>query len=256
MKTILMPLPNNDYDPSEAGVSFYTLKKNHFDVVFATPKGSVATADQLMATGKKLGLLKNSLMADKNALIAYHEMINDHNYLHPISYEQINPDNFDGIVLSGGHDKGMREYLESQVLQSKILKFYQAHKPIGAICHGPILLARTKDDQNQSIIYHKKITALNETQEHLAYHLTKFFLDDYYLTYPESVESEMKRNLANPAQFINGPGTQNYFSVSMMKRDSADFLERGFAIRDGNIVTARWPGDVHRFIEEFISLFK
>jgi hypothetical protein len=30
--------------------------------------------------------------------------------------------------------------------------------------------------------------------------------------------------------------------------------EAGFAVRDGNYISARWPGDVHRYSSELVSV--
>lgn len=37
-------------------------------------------------------------------------------------------------------------------------------------------------------------------------------------------------------------------------RDSADQPQRGFVVREGQWLTARWPGDCHRFAAEWFRL--
>ena len=39
-------------------------------------------------------------------------------------------------------------------------------------------------------------------------------------------------------------------------RDDLEQLERGFTVRDGVYVSARWPGDAHRFASEYSSLLE
>jgi hypothetical protein len=39
-----------------------------------------------------------------------------------------------------------------------------------------------------------------------------------------------------------------------IKRDSPEHLEAGFTVRDGAYLSARWPGDAHRFAAEFNGL--
>ncbi len=252
-KKILLPLPSKDFDPTEAGVSFYFLKKNGFEVVVATPNGLPSTADQLMATGMKLGPFKSLLMADKNGLKAYQFMIESLEFLNPIKYADINVEDYDGIVLSGGHDKGMREYLESEILQSKVAEFYQLKKPIGAICHGVVLLSRAKIN-NESVLKNHQITALTKVQELTAFFLTRLWLKDYYLTYNVTVEDEIKLNLLNQKQFIHGPKAGSFLLLPFLKRDLPNDFSSGFCIIDKFIVTARWPGDAHLFISKFIEL--
>jgi len=37
-------------------------------------------------------------------------------------------------------------------------------------------------------------------------------------------------------------------------RDAPRRLDRGFVVRDGNYISARWPGDVHRYTSELIEV--
>jgi protease I len=61
-----------------------------------------------------------------------------------------------------------------------------------------------------------------------------------------TVEDEVRQALADPRDFVRGP-------VSMV-RDSPTNLAAGFTVRDGNYLSARWPGDAHRFAVEFATL--
>ena len=38
------------------------------------------------------------------------------------------------------------------------------------------------------------------------------------------------------------------------RRDAPDHLERGFTVRDGQYLSARWPGDAYRFATEFAGM--
>ncbi len=252
---ILMPLPNRDFDPSEAGITYYQLVMNGCDVVIATPNGKVAIPDQLMLTGHGLGIFKYSLMADKNGKMACHFMQNSKTFNNPINYQQINVGGFDAIVLPGGHDKGMREYLESKTLQAKVLEFHLNKKLIAAICHGVVVLARTKDQNGKSILFESNVTALLKKQELLAYNLTKWYLEDYYLTYSITVEDEVTSVLKNKEQFKSGLNSYNWLSVSLLKRDQLNKFSDSFVLEDGNLITARWPGDAHLFAMKILNYF-
>jgi hypothetical protein len=67
----------------------------------------------------------------------------DAGFRRPISYGEIRAADFDGLILSGGHAPGMRVYLGSGVLQSAVGDFFAQKKPVGAICHGVLLAARS-----------------------------------------------------------------------------------------------------------------
>ncbi len=41
-----------------------------------------------------------------------------------------------------------------------------------------------------------------------------------------------------------------------LKRDSLEHPEHGFCVRDGNYLSARWPGDAHRFALELVAMLR
>ena len=112
---------------------------------------------------------------------------------------------FDALLLTGGHAPGMRVYLGSGVLQSAVANFFAQEKPVGAICHGVLLAARSSLHPGKSVLYGKKTTALTKQMELIAWRLTRLYLGDYYRTYPTTVEDEVQSVLARPEDFISGP---------------------------------------------------
>jgi putative intracellular protease/amidase len=245
---VLIPIPDLDFDPTETGVPWRMLRQRGHQIVFATPNAGSAHADQRMITGEGFGILATLMMADSNGRSAYKEMSKSEEFVRPISYEDIDPNQFDGLLLPGGHAPGMREYLESQQLQSIVGKFFSRSKPVGAICHGVLLAARSRGADGKSVLHGKKTTALPKFMELAGWALTCLNLGNYFRTYSTPVEDEVRRTLASPSDFIRGP-----FSVV---RDSPDNLKSGFTVRDGNYLSARWPGDAHRFANEFALMLE
>lgn len=245
---VIMPLPATDFDPSEASISWKILTENGIKITFATPDSKSAKADRRMLTGDGLGIWKSLLMSDKNALIAHAQMIESVEFNSPILWNEISPDHFNGIVLAGGHAQGMKPYLESQILQNLISEFFKVNKIVGAICHGVVLAARSRNLQNQSVLFGRKTTSLLRSQELTAWGLTCLWLDNYYRTYPESVQDEVCRNLATPKDFFTGP-----FPIA---RDNHNNLKSGFVVEDGNYISARWPGDAHLFGKTLVQKLK
>jgi protease I len=188
------------------------------------------------------------MRADNNGRSAYEEMRESEEFRHPISYGDIRPETLDGIILPGGHAKGMREYLESNGLQSVVATFFARNQPLGAICHGVLLAARSHRTDGKSVLHGKRTTALTKWMELTAWALTCLYLGDYYRTYSTTVEDEVRAALAAPEHFIPGP-------ISMI-RDSPSNLAAGFTVRDGNYLSARWPGDAHRFGTEFAAMLE
>lgn len=249
-KKILIPLPSYGFDPTEVAIPWRLLSKAGFEIVFTTPRGNKASPDIRMLKGNGLGIWKLILQARGDAIEACIDLESNQSFCNPLKYEDVHEEKFDAILLPGGHDKSVKEYLESEVLQNHIVNFFAAKKPVGAICHGVVLAARSIDPKsNRSVINDYKTTSLLKSQELLAYNLTRLWLKDYYLTYPEiTVEDEVKSALSNQKNFIKGS--------SPLLRDNQNKLERGFFVKDRNYLSARWPGDVYNFSFEFIKMVK
>jgi protease I len=246
MATILMPLPNRDFDPTETGVPWRLLRERGHRVVFATPEGRAGEADPRMVTGQGLGIFAPLMKADANGRRAYEEMAQIPEFRRPISYGDTRAAEFDAVILPGGHAPGMREYLESARLQSVVAAFFDRQKPVGAICHGVLLAARSRSAAGASVLHGKRTTGLTRLMELGAWALTCAYLGSYYRTYPVTVEAEIKAALARPEDFISGPKS--------LTRDAPDNLKPGFTVRDGAYLSARWPGDAHRFASEFAAM--
>ncbi len=244
---ILMPVSSTDFDPSEASIAWKVLNDRGIAVTFATPDGKPGSADHRMVTGDGLGVWKRILMARKDAVAAYHEMTASPAFQKPLLYSEARASDFKGIILPGGHAPGMRPYLESQDLMKVIGDFMEAAKPVGAICHGVLLAARSKGQNGKSVLYGRKVTCLLRSQEMAAYRLTSLWLGNYYRTYPETTtQDEVTSFLKDPSDFSEGP--------TPMFRDSEENRKPGFAVVDGNLITARWPGDGYTFAHGFLKV--
>jgi putative intracellular protease/amidase len=276
---ILMPLPARDFDPTEAAVSWRLLDAAGHRVIFATPAGNVASADPVMVDGSDLDfwsrvpglrrfkLIGLMLRADRQGRSAYPALVHNAAFLSPLSYAQIRNEDFDALLLPGGHAQGMREYLESIVLQRTVAEFFDAEKPVAAICHGVVLAARSVSPRTgKSVLYGRKTTALTWNLERSAWHLSRYvgrwWDRDYYRTYLEqpgepagyrSVQAEVTRTLAQPEDFLDVPADAPYRfrKVSGLFHDTPEDERAAFIVRDGNYISARWPGDVHTFARTF-----
>jgi putative intracellular protease/amidase len=282
MARVLMPLPARDFDPSEAAVSWLVLMKAGHGVRFATPDGRPAAADDMMLTGRGLDpwgaipLLRNwpaiglLMRANHEARQAYAEMMADPNYLAPLRWDAVGATAFDGLLLPGGHRaRGMREYLESDILQNLVAGCFDEKKPVAAICHGVLLAARSISQRTgRSVLWGYQTTALTWAFENSAWSVarfTRFWDPNYYRTYLErhgqprgfmSVQQEVTRALARPDDFHDVPKDDpNYRrKTSGLVRDSMDDATPAFVVRDRHYVSARWPGDIHTFAKTFAGM--
>lgn len=275
MGTVLIPIPDRDFDPTEVAVSWRVLTRDGHRVVFATESGAPGIADDIMVTGRgldvwsalpllgRLPVVGLMLRANKDGREAYRDMLRSAEFQHPVSWSQASLDGVDALLLPGGHRaRGMRSYVDSDILQRLVVDAFGRGLLVGAICHGVLLAARSVDPATgRSVLYGRKTTALTWAMEGLAWRLTRMtrlWDRDYYRTYTEepgqpvgymSVQSEVTRALADPADFQDvGSGTPHRLLKSLgMVRDTATDSRPAFVVDDGSYVSARWPGDTHSF---------
>ncbi|OBH62791.1 type 1 glutamine amidotransferase domain-containing protein [Mycobacterium sp. E2479] len=275
MATVLIPIPDRDFDPTEVAVSWKVLTRSGHRVVFATETGAPGAADDIMVTGRGLDLwsalpllgaiplIGLALRANKIGRNAYRDMLRSKEFQHPITWAHATLDGIDGLLLPGGHRaRGMRGYIDSDILHRLVVQAFTRGLPVGAICHGVLLAARSIDPETgRSVLYGRKTTALTWAMERLAWRLTQFtrFWDrDYYRTYTEepgqpggymSVQSEVTRALEDPTDFRDVTrGSPNWrLKTSGIARDTPTDSRPAFVVDDGDYMSARWPGDTHTF---------
>lgn len=246
MAGVLIPIPNQGFDPTEAGVPWRLSQERGHRIVFATPDGEAGQADLMMLTGKGLGLLGPFMRADACGRAAYEQMEQSAEFQHPIGYDAIRSEDFDALLLPGGHAPGMRPYLESTRVQQAVAAFFSTGKPVGAICHGVLICARSRTHDGESVLRGRKTTALTNRLELTGRAFARLHLLNYHQTYPMTVEDEVRAALSDRKDFVPGPAS--------IRRDSPNNVSAGFTVRDRNYLSARWAGDAHRFAEEFVDM--
>ena len=217
-KKILVPLPTIGYDPTETCVAVTLLKKNMgHTIIFATPDGKMSEGCDPHVLQ---GFVKGLLLKTKPEVVEYYtDMITWEEYLNPISYDNIVPNNYDALVLVGGHHPGMKTFLASKILHDKISEFYSLStttsattkpKPIAAICHGTLCLSRaatitTKEDDGKGkpLLHGRKFTTLPKWLEYQGYLISNYLSGgllpgkEYQLstTWPVFVEDEIRQSI-------------------------------------------------------------
>lgn len=134
----------------EFKVPYFMFKDANFEVTIASPDGGQIPVDPASLPEKpceKAEIIEN-LLANS------------------IKLTDLNPEEFDAIVVPGGH--GAMFDLAGNIELSKILGlFFFNGKPIATICHGgaALIAARTRD--NHPIVEGREVTAYSNEEEKL-----------------------------------------------------------------------------------------
>ena len=159
----------------------------------------------------------------------YDHMVQQPAFREPRAWASLDPDDFDALLVPGGHAPGVRQLLESATVQRVVQPFFDKNQPVAAVCHGPVLLARAQSADGTSVLAGRTATCLPGWMEWSAYALTFWKMGRHYRTYPQTVQAEVTAALGSDGRFVRGPLSNDY--------------DRPFVVEDGNLLTARWPGD-------------
>jgi putative intracellular protease/amidase len=135
------------------------------------------------------------------------------------SVDRLKVDDFDAVVVAGGQAP-MFTYDRATTLQHKFVEFYEKGKVACALCHGVSLLRYAKLTNGKYLAAGKTVTGFANVEEDFAdnavWTLNLLSRDKHVM--PWRIEDELKKLGAN------------YVQAGMW---------RGFAIRDGNLVTGQ-----------------
>ncbi|RYO87415.1 hypothetical protein DL766_008384 [Monosporascus sp. MC13-8B] len=244
---VLFMMADYGHDPTETAVPYTIFKSAGYEIKFATEAGKAPQCDKKMLEG----ITQKILGAKKEVVAMYRKMVLSNEVQHPLAWSDasFSLDTFDVVVLPGGHDKDVRQIIDSARVHELMVDYFpKTRKPAGrkvvaAICHGVLVLANSKDVKGRSVVRECLTTTLPAKMEQAVYLATRPFLGDYYKTYgggSEDTEKTVIRALGHPAQFKSSlnPG--------------------GFIVEDEkyNYISARYPGDAYLFAEEIIKLIE
>ncbi|PZS13791.1 MAG: thiamine biosynthesis protein ThiJ [Pseudonocardiales bacterium] len=238
-----MPLPDQGFDVTEVAVPWRVLSDMGHQVVFASENGAVPAGDPRLLTGVLFG----KFGAEPEPREYYARLEADLAFRAPVPWAALRMSDYDGLVLPGGHAPGMRQYLGSRLLRDKVAGFWQLERPVAAICHGVVVLARTPDPRTgRSVLADQLTTCLPKYMERSAFYVSAWRLGRYYRTYPEYVEDEVR---AAAGSFERGPWV-------LRRRGKIDDDRPAFTVRSGRYLSARWPGDAYLFARQFADMLE
>jgi len=245
MASVLVPLPDHDFDVTEVAVPWRLLRDAGHDVVFATEAGATPACDPLLLTGVVFG----KLGARAEPIAFYRELERAPEFVAPRRWRDCTADSFSALLLAGGHAPGMKQYLGSEEVQRITTEFFASPRPIAAICHGVLVAARSVargSSDGRSVLHGLRTTCLPKYMERSAYLATFWRRGRYYRTYPTYVEDEVAAALASPEHFERGPR-------ALAGRGTRDDDRHAFVVEDGRYVSARWPGDAYLLAKRLIA---
>jgi len=200
---------------SELTHPYYVFAEKGYETEIFSPNGGKCEADGMSDPNDASGYSNTDLISQGfihtpalKALIDDTKKVSD-----------IDTAKFDAIVVAGGQAP-MFTFKEATDLHRKFVEFYESGKVAAALCHGAAMLAYAKLSSGEYLVKGKTVTGFANVEEDFADNAVwnyGMLPRDKHLM-PWRIEDELKKLGANYVQAG---------------------LWRGFAIRDGNLITGQ-----------------
>ena len=143
---------------------------------------------------------------------------------------------YDGLMLAGGHAPGCGSTWEQRSCR-RTSRSSGDGGPVGAICHGVLVLARSKDAEGVSVLADRRTTCLPKYMERGGYLLTVWKLGRYYRTYPRTSRTRWWRAVRHRASSSAGRARPSGGPAPTTRR----VRRRGRQLRVGALAGRRLP---------------
>lgn len=200
---------------SELTHPYYAFHEAGYEVELFSPAGGACVADAMSDPRDASGYSSEDLLTrgflHTPALAALVEKTK------PVS--ELAVARFDALVVAGGQAP-MFTFEAATELQRRFVEFYEAGKLACALCHGVALLRYAKLSNGEPLVKGKTVTGFANVEEDFADNAVRSMglLPEGKHLMPWRIEDELRKLGAN---FVQGG------------------LWRGFAVRDGNLVTGQ-----------------
>lgn len=200
---------------SERTHPYYVLTEAGYEVAVFSPQGGRCDADAMSDPRDPGGYSSTDLIS--MGFIATPRLAGL--VQNTRSAAQIDVDRFDAIVVAGGQAP-MFTFDRAVDLQKKVVAFYESGKIVCALCHGVAILRHARLSNGDYLVKNKTLTGFANVEEEFAdnavWSMNLLPRDKHVM--PWRIEDEMKKLGAN------------YIQAG---------LWRGFAVRDGNLITGQ-----------------
>ena len=200
---------------SELTHPYFVLTEHGCEVEIFSPKGGKCEADGMSDPRDPSGYSSSDLIS--MGFIATPNLASMVERTRRVS--EIDVDRFDALVVAGGQAP-MFTFETAVDLHRKFVEFYERGKIACALCHGVAVLRYARLSNGQLLVQGKTVTGFANVEEDFADHAVRslnLLAPDKHVM-PWRIEDEMKKLGAN---FIQAG------------------LWRGFAVRDGNLITGQ-----------------
>lgn len=202
-------IPTGWYLP-ELAHPYYALvgddEKNDVEIVMASPAGGVAPLDQGSVKMFETDPASVKFLNTKQKL--WEET-------RPLSEFLGKASEFDAVFYPGGHGP-MFDLVNDETSLKIIQEFYEAGKPVSAVCHGPIVFVNVTVNGGQPLLKGREVTGFSNAEED-AVDMTK--------NMPVLLEDEIKRVGGNYVKAAEAWGEK--------------------VVVDGLIISGQNPGSAH-----------
>lgn len=200
---------------SELTHPYFAFSEKGYEVEVFSPRGGACEADAMSDPRDSSGYSSSDLIS--MGFIATKELAAMVEKTRKAS--EIDPARFDAIVVAGGQAP-MFTFDKEEELHRSFVEFYSSGKVAAALCHGVALLRYAKLPGGEYLAKGKTVTGFANVEEDFAdnavWELNMLSRDKHVM--PWRIEDELKKLGAN------------YVQAGMW---------RGFAIRDGNLITGQ-----------------
>lgn len=166
MKKILMVLTSNkkmENTDDTTGVwlgeftePYYDLTDQGYEVILASPKGGEPPVDPMSKLTENITACNRKFNDDFEAQTAFKNTV---------LLDGLKASDYDALFFPGGHGP-LWDLATNETSGRLILDFYEAGKPVAALCHGPAALVKAAE-MRPGLLQGKRVTAFTNAEETL-----------------------------------------------------------------------------------------
>jgi len=142
----------------ELAVPYFVFRDAGVAITLASPKGGPVPLDPKSESTLASNSTVRRFKKDPEAMYSLE---------HTVSLGAQRADNFDMVLLTGGHGP-MWDYPANEPLKQLLHDFNRQYKPIGAVCHGAVALVFMENSLGEPLVKGRRLTAFSNSEEEVS----------------------------------------------------------------------------------------